>query len=167
MPVIFPVLSHNITTADKIEVVGSKTSGEVEFVLLLDEGDVFVGVGSDHSDREVERYSIVKSKQLCHNVLSSQVWRYEDVESSWDDLLLQSWVKPTEGDEWSLYQKDLLGTIISAAELIHLVKSRLKDSKCDGLVIFSGTIPTEAKEMVFGCGFRSDSSTNGYKTSDL
>lgn len=156
VPMLFPVLTHNITTGGRIEVIGSKTSGEAEFVLLLNKEEVLVGVGSDHTDREVERYSIVKSKQSCHNVFSSQVWRYEDVKSHWDDLLLQSWVKPIEGDDWFLYQKGLLSTIISAPELINLVRSELKDDRTDGLVIFSGTIPTVTGEMIFGCQFRSE-----------
>jgi hypothetical protein len=156
VPIIFPVLSHNITTAHKIEVIGGKTSGEVEFALLLNKGEIFVGVGSDHTDREVERNSIAKSKQICQNVLSSQVWRYKDVESRWDDLLLQSWVKQTEGDDWFLYQKALLRNIIPAAELISLVKSGVKDGDCEGLVIFSGTIPCITEEIIFGSGFRSE-----------
>ncbi|NIQ18355.1 MAG: DUF2848 domain-containing protein, partial [Candidatus Aenigmarchaeota archaeon] len=62
VPMLFPVLSHNITTAGQIQVVGSRTSGEAEFVLLLDGENIFVGVGSDHTDRDLERHSIMKSK---------------------------------------------------------------------------------------------------------
>jgi hypothetical protein len=156
VPMIFPVLSHNITTADEIEVVGGKTSGEAEFVLLLDGQRIYVGVGSDHTDRDLERYSIVKSKQICHNVLSSRVWRYDEIESYWDDLLIQSWTKATEGEEWVLYQKGPLRTILSAPEIMGLVRSRSKGIQTDGLVIFSGTIPTLTKEMIFGCAFRTE-----------
>jgi hypothetical protein len=156
VPMIFPVLSHNITTADQIEVVGNKTSGEAEFVLLLDGQNIFVGVGSDHTDRDLERYSIVKSKQVCHNVVSSKVWRYKEIESYWDDLLIQSWTKATEGEEWVLYQKAPLGTIISAAEIMDLVRSRIRDHQADGLVIFSGTIPTLTREIIFGSAFRAE-----------
>jgi len=156
VPMIFPVLSHNITTASQIEVVDSKTSGEAEFVLLLDGQDVFVGVGSDHTDRDIERHSIVKSKQICQNVLSSKVWRYEEVESYWDDLLIRSWTKATEGEEWVLYQKAPLGNIISAADLMDLVKSKLIDDQADGLVIFSGTFPILTGKMIFGCAFRAE-----------
>jgi hypothetical protein len=156
VPMVFPVLSHNITTASQIEVVGSKTSGEAEFVLLLDGQNVFVGVGSDHTDRDIERYSIIKSKQICQNVLSSKVWRYEEVESYWDDLLIRSWTKATEGGEWVLYQRASLGTIISASQIMDLVKSKLKDDQADGLVIFSGTLPILTGEMIFGCAFRAE-----------
>ena len=122
VPMIFPVLSHNVTTENRIEVIGDRTSGEAEYVLLLDGERVFVGIGSDHTDREIEAQSIVKSKQICPNVLSSQVWRYEDVEQGWDDLVIESWVKPSEWNDWVLYQKAPLGTILSGVHLMDLVK---------------------------------------------
>ena len=156
VPIFFPVLSHNITTAKQIEVVGARTSGEAEFVLLLGGENILVGVGSDHTDRDLERYSIVKSKQVCQNVLSSEVWRYEEVESGWDDLLIQSWTKPTEAEDWILYQKAVLSTIISAADLMDRVKSKLIDGQADGLVIFSGTIPMLTCQIIYGSSFRAE-----------
>jgi len=156
VPILFPVLSHNITTARQIEVVGARTSGEAEFVLLVDGENTLVGVGSDHTDRDLERNSIAKSKQICQNVLSSGVWRYEEVESGWDDLLIQSWTKPTEAEDWIPYQKAVLSTIISAADLMDKVKSKLIDGQADGLVIFSGTIPLLTGEMIYGSSFRAE-----------
>jgi hypothetical protein len=154
VPMIFPVLGHNITTADKIEVVGRKTSGEAEFALLLNSGGVFVAVGSDHTDRDIERHSIIKSKQVCPNVISKQVWNYDDVKSGWDDLILQSKVTKTDGHEAILYQKAPLESIISAAELMELVKSKMIDDMADGLVIFSGTLPVLTDEIIYGSHFR-------------
>jgi hypothetical protein len=154
VPMIFPVLCHNITTADKIEVVGRKTSGEVEFALLLNAGGVFVAVGSDHTDRDIERHSIIKSKQVCPNVISKQVWKYDDVKSGWDDLILQSKVTKADGDEAILYQKAPLESIISATELMELVKSKMIDGMVDGLVIFSGTLPVLTDEIIYGSHFR-------------
>src|SRR5262249_18271568 len=93
VPDFFLVGADRLTTKDQIEVLGKETSGEVEYVLLLDQGEVYVGVGSDHTDRALEQHSLTRSKQICSNVLSSQVWRYRDVKDRWDDLLLQSWVQ--------------------------------------------------------------------------
>ena len=154
VPMIFPVLCHNITTTDKIEVIGRKTSGEVEFALLLNSGGIFVAVGSDHTDRDIERHSIIKSKQVCPNVISKQVWNYDDVKSSWDDLILQSKVTKADGDEAILYQKASLEAIISATELMELVKSKMIDGMADGLVIFSGTLPVLTDEIIYGSHFR-------------
>ena len=60
VPVFFALTSDNVTTADEIEVIGPGTSGEVEYVLLLHEDEVFVGVGSDHTDRALEGASICR-----------------------------------------------------------------------------------------------------------
>ena len=156
VPMIFPVLSQNITTSNQIEVVGSKTSGEVEFVLLINGDKIYVGIGSDHTDREVESHSIVKSKQICQNVMSSDVWLYEDVKSAWDDLLIQSWVIPEGSGEEILYQKAFLRSIISPEDILDLVKSNIDDGEIDGLVIFSGTVPIQTDEIIYATHFRGE-----------
>ena len=156
VPILFPVLSNNITADHDNEVIGGKSSGEAEFVLLLDRGRIFVAVGSDHTDREIERHSIVHSKQICGNVLSTTVWDYEDLKPHWDELLLQSWVKPKGSDEEVLYQNAPLATIISAEEIREMVMSKMVDGETDGLVIFSGTVPVLTGEVIYGRYFRSE-----------
>ena len=45
-PVLFPVITRTLVTDHEIEVYGDKTSGEVEYVLLVeDENNVYVGLG--------------------------------------------------------------------------------------------------------------------------
>jgi hypothetical protein len=154
VPVFFMLTADNLTTADQIDVIGTGTSGEVEYVLLLHEDEVFVGVGSDHTDRALEGASIGKSKQVCKNVVSSRVWRYRDVKDGWDDLQLTSWVRsPNTGLE-VVYQQGSLGTILSADELLDRVRSRIKDDCCEGLVIFSGTLPLVAGSLIYTPEFR-------------
>src|SRR5262245_41307430 len=51
VPMLFPLPSDSVTTANRIEVGGGETSGEVEYALLLAGDAVYVGVGSDHTDR--------------------------------------------------------------------------------------------------------------------
>jgi hypothetical protein len=154
VPMLFPVLSHNITTSGPIEVLGRKTSGEAEYVLLVDQGRVLVGVGSDHTDREIEGYSIVQSKQVCSNVLSSEVWDYEDVKAVWDKIQIQSWVSLPGTEQEILYQSASLAGILSASEILDLVRSRLTGGLTDGLVIYSGTVPVLSEQMIYGCHFR-------------
>lgn len=156
VPMLFPFLSSNLTTADCIEVIGGDTSGEVEYVLLLHQGEVFVGVGSDHTDRALERNDLIKSKQVCANVLSRDVWSYEDVRSHWDELELRSWVRASATDPEVLYQEARLGTILSAEALLELVRSRLRDGIEEGLVIFSGTVPLRTGQTIYGQSFRGE-----------
>jgi hypothetical protein len=154
VPMIFPLVSSNLTTGHEIEVVGGKTSGEVEYVLLLDGDDVLVGIGSDHTDREVEILSIVKSKQVCANVMAAEVWTLDEAKDGWDDIIIRSWVRDGESEPEKLYQEATLGTIISAAELLDIVKAKVNDGILDGVVIFSGTVPVVTREMIFGTHFR-------------
>ena len=92
-PMAFQVISKLVYLDDEIEGVGEKTSGEAEYVLLCSDREIYVGVGSDHTDRELESVSILKSKQVCPNVMSRHVWRLRDIRKDWDALVLKSWVR--------------------------------------------------------------------------
>ncbi|MBT7957142.1 MAG: DUF2848 family protein, partial [Rhodospirillaceae bacterium] len=79
IPLFFRAAADMVSTADEIQVIGEDTSGEAEFVLLGTADGMLVGVGSDHTDRKVEAYSIAVSKQMCPKVMAPEVWKYEDV----------------------------------------------------------------------------------------
>src|SRR5215471_15996274 len=55
-PIFYRVAASRLTTDPTIEVLGTQSSGEVEFVLLQTLGELWIGVGSDHTEREVEAY---------------------------------------------------------------------------------------------------------------
>src|SRR5580693_10274623 len=78
-PIYYRVAACRITTADSIEVSGGDSSGEVEFVLIGWQGRTFVGLGSDHTDRKVEAYSVTVSKQLSDKRMASTLRELEDV----------------------------------------------------------------------------------------
>lgn len=156
VPMIFPVVCDILTTGANIEVFGNATSGEVEFVLIIDRDAIFVGVGSDHTDRELEASSLVKSKQICSNVLSAQVWPFEDVASVWDELIMRSWVKDDSSGQARLYQEAALGKIISPYDLMQLVKAEVIDSDMNGMAIYSGTIPLVGHEALGASSFRAE-----------
>lgn len=88
-PRIYPLSPDVLTTADAIEVQGERTSGEVEIVLVKTD-DLYVGVGSDHTDRALEKVSILWSKQACANVLAPRLWRFSEIASHWDSCRLRS-----------------------------------------------------------------------------
>lgn len=140
VPAAFEVITKLIYFDDEIEVIGEKTSGEAEFVLLCSDKDVYVGVGSDHTDRELEPISVIKSKQMCPNVMSSRVWRLQDVRKDWDEMMLRSWVEDEKGVR-TLYQEAALSAMMAPEELMGFVKDRLDDKNLEGVVIYSGTVP--------------------------
>ena len=151
IPVLFPVVCHVLTTDSVIEVYGSETSGEVEYVLcIVSEDEVYVGLGSDHTDRHLEETDIPRSKQICPNLMSRMVWLLEEVEEQWDDLLMSASV--VKNAETILYQEGRLRLLLNPAELMAFVKSKI-DGPLENLIIFSGTMGMLTGEFVFGESF--------------
>lgn len=148
VPTYYPVASYLLRTVGPVEVVEQKTSGEAEFVILLREGKVYIGAGSDHTDRNLEADSIIKAKQMCPNVMSSAVWPYEEVRSCWDELELRSWV--VSGGKRILYQETKLAEILNVEDLIALVREKVTDGDMEDMVIFSGTVAVLGGEMIPG-----------------
>jgi Protein of unknown function (DUF2848) len=132
-PAVYALTPDRLTTATDIAVVGPDTSGEAEFVLVLVGGDLYVGVGSDHTDRDLERSSVRRSKQVCPKPLSSQLWRWTDVREHWDDCLLRSWSGGT------LYQEGSVATLLAPDVVLAAVRERAGD--VEDSVIFCGTLP--------------------------
>ena len=48
------------------------------------QGRIFVGTGSDHTDRKVESYSVTVSKQMCDKPIAPVLWDLDDVIGHWD-----------------------------------------------------------------------------------
>ena len=134
-PIYYRVSARRLTTADSIEVCGGDSSGEVEFVLIGWQGRIFVGLGSDHTDRKVEAYSVTVSKQMCDKVVAPTLWEFEDVAGHWDRMILRShvWID----GERVLYQEGRLDAMLPVADLIArgFGSARLPD----GCAMFGGT----------------------------
>jgi hypothetical protein len=134
-PIYYRVSACRITTAGSIEVCGGDSSGEVEFVLIGWQGRIFVGLGSDHTDRKVETYSVTVSKQMCDKPMASELWELEDVIDHWDQMILRAfaWIK----GERVLYQEGTLDAMLPVRDLIEgkFGKSGLPD----GCALFGGT----------------------------
>ncbi len=111
------------------------SSGEAEYVLLIGRNDVFVCIGSDHTDRGLESLSIEKSKQVYPKILSRQVWRLDDLLPRWDDLRLRSRVGGN--GELADYQVGTFAQLMRPERLLDLVGPH----PGAGTVVFSGTLP--------------------------
>ena len=116
VPIYYRVAARRLTTTDSIEVSGGDSSGEVEFVLIGWQGRTFVGVGSDHTDRKVETYSVTVSKQMCDKPMASVLWELEDVIGHWDRMVLRAfaWIDGAR----VLYQEGTLDSMLSVVDLI-------------------------------------------------
>jgi Protein of unknown function (DUF2848) len=134
-PIFYRVSARRLTTTDSIEVSGAESSGEVEFVLLGRQGRILVGLGSDHTDRKVETYSVTVSKQMCDKVMAPVLWELEDVIGHWDRMILRShaWI----GGERVLYQEGTLDSMLPVEELVQ--RGFGGAGFPDGCAMFGGT----------------------------
>ena len=115
-PIFYRVSANQLTQSSLITVVGEDSSGEVEFFVLGLGDDLWIGGGSDHTDRKVEAYNVTISKQVCAKPLSKSLWRYGDVISHWGDLILRSYA--IENSERRLYQEGPVTTMLPMEELV-------------------------------------------------
>jgi hypothetical protein len=138
-PIFYRVSAARITATDTIEAVGENSGGEVEFVLLEHAGRLWVGTGSDHTDREVEKYGVTVSKQLCDKPIAREFWSYDDVAPHWDRLVLRAHV--VENGRRVLYQEGTVAAMIAPKDLI----SRYDKSGelPPGTIMFGGTLAAQ------------------------
>lgn len=149
IPTVYPVSNYLAGTFEFIQVQHAETSGEIEYVLLIKEGNLYVTVGSDHSDRRLEVYGIPWAKQACPNIVAPEVWDFRTVAPHWDSLILRCWV--LQDNLWHLYQEGALDKLIAPEGLLAIARD-LVGNRQSGLCIFSGTIPAVEK-MVCGDGY--------------
>src|ERR1700761_1109045 len=136
VPIFYRVSATRFTTATAIEVPGAESSGEVEFMMLQHGGKLYVGVGSDHTERKVEGYNVTVSKQMCEKPIAPALWAFDDVKPHWDKLVLRSFI--VEGGQRVLYQEGSVTAMRDPEELI----ARYTEGKglADGTAMFCGTL---------------------------
>jgi hypothetical protein len=135
-PIFYRAAAARLTTANSIEVLGSQSSGEVEFVLLETGGRLWVGTGSDHTDREVEAYGVSVSKQMCDKPVAETFWPFDEVAPHWDRLVLRSFA--TMDGKRTLYQE---GTVAGMRHPEDLIARYAKGRLNNGTLMFCGTLP--------------------------
>ncbi len=134
-PIYYRASSRRLTQEDSIEVCGIESSGEVEFVLIGWQGRIFVGLGSDHTDRKVETYNVTVSKQMCDKPIAPVLWELEDVAGHWDRLILRSYA--CDAGKRELYQEGTLDAMLPVEELIK--RGFAGGQLPDGCAMFGGT----------------------------
>jgi hypothetical protein len=116
VPLYYRVAANQLTQEHRVQVVGNGSSGEIEcFVFMLD-GELHVGIASDHTDRKLEAHSVALSKQLCVKPLGRTAWRMKDVADHWDELQLRSTI--VENGVAVRYQDGPLASLRTPLDLI-------------------------------------------------
>ncbi len=137
VPCFYRLGANLLTQAPAIEVAGRHSSGEAEVVLLSLASGLYVGVGSDHTDRKVEVYGVTVSKQMCPKPLGRELWAFRDLEPHWDALMLRSWV--TRDGRRELYQEGRLDNMLGAKDLMNRYLGRPGNLPV-GTAMFCGTL---------------------------
>ena len=140
VPCFYRVSAGLLSTAASLQFWGTESSGEVEFVLYGTNEGMLVGLGSDHTDRKVEAYSITVSKQMCAKPVAPEVWRFADVADHFDALILRSWA--VDSGTPRLYQEGAVGAMRSPTELVGLYLAGAATLP-HGTAMFCGTLAVE------------------------
>ena len=141
VPVYYRVASNQLTTASELQFLGTGSTGEVEVVVYRLEDGFWVGVGSDHTDRDVEaKLNVAASKQICSKPVSSELWKLEEIAEHWDELRLRSYATVASGRR--LYQSGTVAAMRRPLDLIAEYEARGTAFPVGGCM-FCGTFTVE------------------------
>lgn len=119
----------------EVVVEHAETSGEVEPVIIVTSGGWLLTVGSDHTDRALERRDIAASKTACPKPIGSKCVPLAVVDD-WDGIEITSQI-----DEGVLYQHGHLGALLPLDAIIDWLEQDEGVTLRKGDVVFLGTVP--------------------------
>ncbi|MCA1775431.1 MAG: DUF2848 domain-containing protein [Loktanella sp.] len=132
-PLFYRLGTSLLCQPNRIDVLGEDTSGEAEPFIVRTDGKLWLGLGSDHTDRRLEAVSVAASKQVCPKPVAKKLWSFESVADRLDELILTSEI--LEDDDWVPYQSGTLASIKPLADLV--VASDLPENAA----MMCGTLP--------------------------
>ncbi|MGE0563250.1 MAG: DUF2848 domain-containing protein [Pseudolabrys sp.] len=138
VPCYYTVTPDLLTTANDVAMLGPDSSGEAEVVLYSMNDGLWIGLGSDHTDRRVEAFSVSVSKQLCAKPVSLTLWRFDDVARHYDQLQLKSFI--VEGGKRVPYQDGLTAAMRPPLELMAGAPGAQNGRLPVGTAMFCGTL---------------------------
>lgn len=116
VPLYYRVAENQLTQASTIQALGPNGSGEVETLVFVADGELYVSLTSDHTDRQVETQSVALAKQMCAKPVGRSAWRFADVADHWDELVIRSTI--VENGKEVLYQEGALSALRTPGDLI-------------------------------------------------
>lgn len=151
VPAFYDVPSSLVRVTTSLQTSSHESSGEVEPVLLVVDGEWWLTVGSDHTLRDVERRSIPDSKRACAKPVAGRAWRYADALARLDSIRLVSRVRSSDG--WVEYQRSPIDLLMSAETIVENWQSANSIETFDNAVFFLGTVPLLSESFVAGDRF--------------
>jgi 4-hydroxyphenylacetate 3-monooxygenase len=169
VPMVYDLPANLVTTEPVVRVTGTRTSGEVEPVLVRASGVWHLAVGSDHTDREREAVDVRDSKAVCPKPVSRTAIRLEvdpvagGADAAWDDIAVTSAI------DGVAYQ---VGTLAALRVPSDLIAHATREDRGGDLVVFGGTVPLLGGTFRYGSVFAATLGGEGwtlrldYTTSD-
>lgn len=149
VPAMYWIDPERISTSKILYVIGEKTSGEVEFFFAKDKnGEAYVTVASDHTDREIEKESVSKAKQICSKIIAEDCWKVSDIRDHWNNIIIRAKIKENDNSPEILYQEGPLSKILLPEKLEEICEQDCPN-KQGNIAIFSGTLPLISNEIIF------------------
>ncbi|MGO2113258.1 MAG: DUF2848 family protein, partial [Pseudoclavibacter sp.] len=145
VPMVYRMSPGLLTTAANIA-SPSTSSGEVEPVLIRAGGRFYLGVGSDHTDRELETEDVLRSKLACPKPIGTHLVEIslDDGAFDWDACRITCTLDGRE------YQAGGLDGLRTPANLFGLLAERGAIAPDEDVVVFGGTVPLIGGEFAFG-----------------
>lgn len=142
VPLFYRVAADLVTTDSAVQTVGNTSSGEAEPVLIDDGERLWLGLGSDHTDRALEAHSVALSKQICAKPVAGELWAFDEVAGHLDEIRIRSFVRDEEGADWQPYQDGTLAAIRPLTELVAAVADGAENGRLGaGTAMMCGTFP--------------------------
>jgi len=141
-PSIFRIGRYLLTQDKEFEVQGPLTGSEAEVVAIRDGVEIFITVGSDQCDRELDPLFPDKPKQMCPHPIASTAWPYDEVKDHWDQMRIlgQAVVK---GHTVPIQDT----TVDTQVDLEYLLAMDSVRSLPDPMVLYCGAVPFLSKSI--------------------
>lgn len=170
VPLYYRIAENQATQAERLQVLGTESSGEVETFVFAVGGELYVSISSDHTDRKLESVSVAFSKQACIKPVGTTAWRHADVAEYWDELVIRAWIE--ENGERVLYQEGTLDSLQNPLDLIqgYTGGATLPDGTgmtCGTMGAIGGIRPSSVFEMELFDPRRNRSLRHRYVTESL
>ncbi|MFK8077434.1 MAG: DUF2848 domain-containing protein [Granulosicoccus sp.] len=166
VPLYYRVSNALLTQENQIQVLGSASSGEVEPLLIRQQDAWYLGLASDHTDRDLEAHSVAASKQACLKPVASELWLFDSVKDHLDEITMSCTM--TENNEPVLYQEGSLANILPLQQLID--ESLLPEHAallCGTLGAIGGVRPALRYQMMLKDPVLNKSITLNYAVTEL
>ncbi len=148
VPMFYPVDASSVTSEAVITVEGTRTSGEIEPLYIRCDGRYYLGIASDHTDREVEAEDIGESKKACPKPVGATVVEVEDIAAlDLDGAHATSFVDDRP------YQDGHLSALRTPADVIGLFLENTSVGDGD-FVCLGGTVPVIGGDFIYGDTWR-------------